>query len=222
MDMQSRTFFVGVLVIVAVVLACGCTQQDEGMTEDEITSTPTATVQAEGAPAQPVPTPPGEWSGDKPEEVKFVNPSVYHITPTETTNAPFVKPPDDLHVVNTTDMKNYATISAENSSGVMTTEIYHIPFPYWELNYTVTGYNSEYAGFRMEIKDAEDPNREVGEVVLIRSDFKQSINSTDEDNNTCTGTLLLREGFKDYYFVIHPETIKSFSINIRVPTKYLV
>lgn len=220
MDMQRRAFFVGVLLVVAVVLACGCTQQEGEMNEDEITPTQTVAVQAEGAPAQPVPTPPGEWGGDKPEEVKFVDPSVYHITPTETTIA-LVKQPDDLHV-NTTFMRDYAAISSKNVSGVMATEVYHIPFPYWELNYTITGYNSDYARFKLEIKDAEDPNRDVGEIALIRSDFKPSVNSTDEENNTCTGTLLLREGFKDYYFVIHPETIKSFSIKIRVPDKYLV
>lgn len=219
MDMQRRTLFVGALLLVAMVVGCGCTQQDSGTVENGTSPTPTVVVQAEAGQVQPVPTPPGQWNGKDPEEVKFVDPSVYHITPTETTIA-LVTPPDDLHV-DTTSMKDYATISSENVSGVMATEIYHIPFPYWELNYTVTGYNSDYAHFKMEIKDAEDPNREVGDITLGRSEFHAEDNSTEEEN-TSTGTLLLREEFGDYYFVIHPELIKSFSIKIRVPGKYLV
>jgi hypothetical protein len=222
MDMQRRDLLACCCLLVLSLLACGCMQA--GGEEAQPTPTPAPPPQVGSDIPQPVPTPPGQWDGKKPYDVKFVDPATYHITPTVTPTITMVKQPNDLQVE--TRMKDYAMISSKNASGVMATEVYHIPFPYWELNYTATGYNSEGARLKIEIRDANDPNRPVGEVKLGRADFKSPTNTTVNNStakeNTCSGTLLLREGFRDYYFVIYPESLRSFDVVIRAPANYMI
>ncbi|QYZ79166.1 hypothetical protein E2N92_06825 [Methanofollis formosanus] len=222
MRMQRRDLLVCFVLLVSL-LACGCTLPGDDGTQSDTTHapalTPASSSQTGNKPLQPVPTPPGQWDGKEPYEVKLVDPATYHITPTDTP-IPTMKQPDDLHI-DTRAMMNYATISSENSTGVMATEIYRVPTPYWELNYTVAASNPEYARFKIEIRDPNDPNRFVGEVSLDRADFSKGTNSTKTDTS-CSGSLALREGFREYYFVIYPEYLRSFSVVVQVPKKYLV
>jgi hypothetical protein len=130
----------------------------------------------------PSPTPTATWNG-KAQNISFVNPQTYHIS----TNSTLPQTPQ----INTTQMNNnrtvYATISGKYSG---TTQIINIPFPYWELSYTLTppeGYNSAVASyaltptlgggasasgiqgsfstvspqFSIQVMDATDPNRIV-------------------------------------------------------------
>lgn len=221
MDMQRRDLL-ACCVLVLSLLACGCTGPggDEAQPTPAPTPTPTPPIQAGSGVPQPVPTPPGEWDGKKPYDVKFVDPATYHITPTVTATTTVVKQPNDLQV-DKTALKEYAKISSTKVEKVMTTEIYHIPFPYWELDYTADAKIKELARFDLEVRDAEDPNRLVAEVNMNRANFLQPKNSTLE-NTANTGTILLREGFRDYYFVIKTDQISSFSLVIKVPEKYLV
>ncbi|WP_298665707.1 hypothetical protein [uncultured Methanofollis sp.] len=226
MDMQ-RIDILACCVLVLSLLACGCTQPggDGAQSGTNTTTVPALTPgspspQAESSSPRAVPTPPGEWDGKKPYDVKFVDPATYHITLTVTPTTTPVKPPNDLHV-DTVAMKDYAKISSTKVEKVMTTEIYHIPFPYWELDYTVNAQFKERARFDLEVRDAEDPNRLLAEVNMNRANFMTPKNNT-LGNTANSGTLLFREGFKDYYFVIRTDKISSFSLVIKVPEKYLV
>lgn len=219
MDMQRRDLL-ACCVLVLALLACGCTQSGDDGAQPTPTPTPAPPLQAGSGNPQPVPTPPGVWDGKKPYDVKFVDPATYHITPTVTPTPTMVKEPNDLRV-DTRTMKDYATISSTKVEKVMTTEIYHIPFPYWELDYTADAKIKEYARFEVEVRDAEDPNRLVAEIDLKRADFMTPKNNT-AGNTANSGTIFLREGFKDYYFVISTESISSFSIVVRAPAQYMV
>jgi hypothetical protein len=84
-----------------------------------ITSLPTTT------PPTPVPT----WNG-KASSVGFVNPATYGITPTQ----PTLSGTNITYTAPNTSMTTYATISGEYSG---TTQVISIPFPYWELRYTI-------------------------------------------------------------------------------------
>ncbi|MDD4254802.1 MAG: hypothetical protein PHP59_05430 [Methanofollis sp.] len=218
MDMQRRDLL-ACCVLVLSLLACGCTGPGGDEAQPTPTPTPAPPIQAGSGVPQPVPTPPGEWDGKKPYDVKFVDPAMYHITPTVTATTTMVKQPNDLQV-DKKAMKEYAKISSNDMGKVMTTEIYHIPFPYWELDYTADAKIKELARFAVEVRDAEDPNRLVAEIDLKRADFMAS--GTSQENTANSGTILLREGFRDYYFVIQKDQISSFSLVIKVPEKYLV
>jgi len=128
------------------------------------------------------PTPALTWNG-KSQSISFVNPQTYHLPANNTL--------PQTPAINTTSINNtrtvYATISG-NYSG--TTQIISIPFPYWELSYTITppaGYNVPVASyaitptlgsgvsasgiqgsfstvspqFSIQVMDATDPNRIV-------------------------------------------------------------
>lgn len=221
MDMQRRVLL-ACCVLVLSLLACGCMQAggDGAQSGPTPTVTPAPPPQGGSGAPQPVPTPPGQWDGKEPYEVKFVDPATYHITPTVTPTITMVKQPNDLQV-ETRKMKDYATISSTKVEKVMTTEVYHIPFPYWEIHYTADAKIKEYARFEVEVRDAEDPNRLVAEIDLKRADFMTPKNSTAEETAN-SGTILLREGFRDYYFVISTESIRSFSVVVRAPAQYMV
>ncbi len=227
MGMHTKSLIVCLLIMAAAVLVCGCT--DESASAGE-TPAPTLPEPTEAAVGQPVPTPPGAWSGSEPKEIGFVDPATYHL-PTPTPTVAFTRPPDDLHVAYGQDgtaseaglsmnvWGSYFEIASTHSGSVMASEVFHIPFPYWAINYTATAYNSEYSAFSVEIRDANDPNRDVGGIELSGPDF---INNDSETNFTASGALLFREGFRDYYMVIDPTGLKSFSVRVFGPAKYLV
>jgi len=129
-------------------------------------------------PPTPVPT----WNG-KAQTLNFVNPNTYQISNNQSL-------PQGTQI-NSTQPDNrrtvYATISGQNSG---TTQIINIPFPYWELSYTIdpiptseapassfaitpTNGNSYSASgiqgsfsttkpqFSIQVMDATDPNRIV-------------------------------------------------------------
>lgn len=226
MGMHTKCLIVCLLIMAAAALVCGCT--DESAPAGE-TPAPTLPEPTEAAVGQPVPTPPGAWDGSEPKEIVFVDPATYHL-PTPTPTVAFTRPPDDLHVIYagfgtaskpgvTEDWRSYFEIASENSGSVMASEVFHIPFPCWAINYTATAYNSEYSGFKVEIRDANDPNRDVGSVILYPADFSKVGDKTDF---TSTGSILFREGFKDYYLVIHPTSLRSFSVTVYGPATYMI
>jgi hypothetical protein len=130
----------------------------------------------------PPPTPVPTWNG-KVQTVGFVNPGTYQITTNQSL-------PQGTQI-NATPQDNrrtvYATISGEDSG---TTQVINIPFPYWELSYTITppaGFGSAVSSyaitptygtgasmsgvqgsfstvqsqFSIQVMDATDPNRIV-------------------------------------------------------------
>ncbi|MDD2473738.1 MAG: hypothetical protein PHR49_07100, partial [Methanoculleus sp.] len=176
---------------------------------------------------QPAPTPAGPVRGEKtPQSVEFVDPRVYHI-PTPTPAITMTKLPDDLRVSG--KMVEYATATVDYPPRVLATGTYHIPYPYWDLNVSVTPMN-EYPWLGIEVRDPEDPNRVVKKIQYSRSDILYPDNSSRSTGNSSTTvdfsereeTFTIREGYDDFYFVIRSESLKSLTLTIRVPEKYLV
>jgi hypothetical protein len=234
---------------------------------------PSGTVGTNGVPVTPlqsqsqtlvattVSTPVPTWNAQV-KDVGFVDPSTYGLTTNQTypnsTRIDSVSP-----VVN---MTSYATFSGALSG---TTQIMYIPFPYWELWYTVdpqperkttqvsitptlgsgasaSGISGSYTTvkpqFTLQVMDANDPNRIVrvisppggidlnlwmgvapttpaNSVLKQRPTAAQTIDPKTLDPRPWKEKFF--EGQKDYYFIINSQNLKSYKIDIKVPTKYI-
>jgi hypothetical protein len=210
----------------------------------------------------PVPTPPPSptWNNTV-QTVGFVNSSTYGVSLTEA--IPNGTRFDNLPL--NTSMTSFAKINGQFSG---TTQIIKIPFPYWELVYTVdpvaetipasvkavpskgssvaySGVQGSFSGatpeFSIQVMDAEDPNRIVRTIsppggidINLWKGIKGSINpaSTAKAGRTTNSadtpvvdprpwTEKFFEGQRSYYFIINAQLLKSYSIDIRVPTRYI-
>jgi hypothetical protein len=141
--------------------------------------TPVTPVPQKPTPS-PTPTPAPTWDASV-KSVEFVNSSVYGISPDA--SLPNGSRLDTLPV--NTSMTSFAKITGQFSG---TTQIIRIPFPYWQIVYTVepvaepvlgtvqaastrgsgvaySGVQGSYSGvtptFTIQVMDADDPNRIV-------------------------------------------------------------
>jgi hypothetical protein len=208
----------------------------------------------------PTPTPLPTWN-EKVQTVGFVNSATYGVS--LTVAIPNGTPFDNLPL--NTSMTSYAKINGQFSG---TTQVIKIPFPYWEIVYTVdpvaetkpgsvavtgtkgsavaySGVQGSYSGatplFTIQVMDAEDPNRVVRTIsppggidINLWKGIKGTINpaSTAKKGKETTSadtvytdprpwTEKFFEGQRSYYFIINSQLIKSYSIDIRVPTRYI-
>jgi len=214
--MQGRHILLLILVTAAVV-AGGCTAPEDPANARPVSSTPSPVpteVQAAGA-GQPAPTPAVPAGAEKtPKSVGFVDPQTYHIatpTPTIGTSAR----PDDLQVSGS--MVKYAAAASDHPPGLLATEVYHIPFPYWAVNVSATPMG-EYPRLTMELYERDDPNRVVKAVQYSRNDFPYSDGKFQKKEEQFT----ILEGYGDYYFVVRSGALKSLEITVFIPEKYLV
>ncbi|WP_321508335.1 hypothetical protein [uncultured Methanoregula sp.] len=220
-----------------------------------------------------VPTPAPTWN-TKVKSVEFVNPATYGISLNETL-------PNGTRIDSIpryVNMTTYATFSGKYSG---TTQIMNIPFPYWELWYTVDpivqkansvavvtqakgdygagSYSSDIKGsystvkpeFTLQVMDADDPNRIVRvisppggiDLNLWLGVAPTAVAAPQETAYLGMGGSILKEkktsdydtkgtdprpwkekffeGQKNYYFIINAENLKSYKIDIRIPTKYV-
>ncbi len=205
--MQRRTILL-LLIVVAAIIAGGCMAPD-------IPESP-----EDPSPLYPTPAPVAtEVRGAGPDhpahhEIEFVDPQRYHA-PTPTPTIAFSRPPDDLRV--SEKMVVYATATIDRPGRVIATETYHIPFPHWDLTVKMTPMN-EFPWFDMDVRDAGDPNRIIQTIRYSRND----ILSGDGDSKEKKETFTIREGYGDYYFIARSESLRSLTITIEVPEKYLV
>ncbi|MFZ0006298.1 hypothetical protein [Methanoregula sp.] len=212
------------------------------------------------------PTPVPTWNG-KTQNISFVNPAKYQISTNQSL-------PQSTQINMSQQDNNrtvYATISGKNSG---TTQIINIPFPYWELSYTIDpmigpmdgpvvqstqitqtmGQGVSYSGiqgsysvvnpqFSIQVMDATDPNRIVRTITPpggIDPDLWEGITPTTP---AATSTIPAKyatieptptfstdprpwlekfyEGGRGYYFVINSQYIKSYTIKILIPTRYI-
>ena len=208
----------------------------------------------------PAPTPLPTWNMSV-QTVGFVDPSVYGISLTgELPNGTRF----DNRPLNTS-MMSFAKISGKYSG---TTQVVNIPFPYWELVYTVepvpetkpgsvtitptkgegagySGIQGSYSGalpeFTIQVMDAQDPNRIVRTIsppggidINLWKGIKNPINPTvtPKQNRITTDpdtpyvdprpwTEKFYEGQRGYYFIISAKLLSSYSIDIRVPARYV-
>ncbi|WP_292522140.1 hypothetical protein [Methanoculleus sp.] len=216
--MQGRHILLLIFLAAAVVIA-GCTAPENTAPDSQPPSpTPSsAPVEAVGA-GQPAPTPavPAR-AGGAPQSVEFVDPATYHI-PSPTPTIAMTKQPNDLRVLE--GMSTYAVVTSEKLSPAprdFATEAYHIPFPYWAVNVSAVPIG-DFPLITVEIRDPKDPNRVIETIRYSRNEFPTS----DRKFNEKDQRFLIKEGYRDYCFVVHTESIRSFKITVYVPTKYLV
>ena len=221
--MQGRQILV-LILLAAAVIAGGCTAEEDTADAQPVSQTPAPTeVQAVGG-SQPAPTPHVPPRGkDQPQSVGFVDPATYHLSMTPTPTTTMMKPPNDIRV--SEKMVEYAVISCDDGlygRRVLTTEVYHIPFPYWAATVSSKA-GTDYPWLVVEIRDPDDPNRLVEEIRYFRGDILHVESNATRNNPVEKGkTFLIREGYDDYYFVTRSESLESFKITISVPEKYLV
>jgi hypothetical protein len=212
------------------------------------------------------PTPVPTWNG-KTQNISFVNPATYQIS----TNQSLTQGTQINALQQDNNRTVYATITGKSSG---TTQIINIPFPYWELSYTIDpmigpmdgptvqstaitptmGQGVSYSGiqgsysvvnpqFSIQVMDATDPNRVVRTITPpggIDPDLWEGITPTIPAATSTIppkyGTIeptptfstdprpwleKFYEGGRGYYFVINSQYIKSYTIKILIPTRYI-
>jgi hypothetical protein len=162
------------------------------------------------APTAPTPTPP--WDGTV-HQVGFVDPSTYHIDLSEYTPGTGVQPSTPPP---SRQMVTYAVIQGRWSG---TTEIITIPFPYWEMHYTVTELTEPgyvFPSINIQVMDADDPNRFVR---IVNPGILDPRNWKENDPRPWVERFF--EGGRNYYFVITTRFVRSYSLEIKVPKQYM-
>lgn len=233
------------------------------------TMSPGAYIQSHMTTAPPTPTPsptsPPPWNPAESQVVGFVDPSAYGLS----TNQSSLNATRVVAAGLDTNMTTFATIeSSTGRSG--TTKILYIPFPYWELVYTVEpasdvkpvtikltptkGEGLSYSGvsgsystakpqFTIQVMDGNDPNRIVRTITppggIDLNLWKGIKPSTTHENSqfktnqmvTAVETKIVDprpwtekffEGQRNYYFIITAQSLDSYSIEIQIPTRYLI
>jgi hypothetical protein len=102
-----------------------------------------------------------------------------------------------------------------------------VPFPYWELSYTVDPTYSPAAGrsvttsvfpqFTVQVMDYDDPNYIV-RVITPPGGINPDNWKTDDPRPWLEKFY---EGQKKYYFVINARFLNSYTLNIKVPSEYV-
>jgi len=175
----------------------------------------------------PAPTP--TWSG-KSSTIGYV------AVGTPDTGSNFTRFPETAPV--SEKMLTYASIS---SVGGGTTQTISMPFPYWELHYTVDPWETTFVGeteskeagpaghtasevfpsFSIEVRDAGDNSlvREIQPQGGLNKKFWEE----EEENDPRPWIEKFYEGRtrRSYYFVVHTHMINSYSMDVKVPERYL-
>lgn len=164
-----------------------------------------------GSPAQ-------IWDG-RPIELGYVDPATYRLTQ-EDTGISARRPVESGE--GTTTLETYATFEGKFSG---TSEIFSIPFPRWELWYTITpsvrpiaeGTSQAvgYPQFSITVMDAQDPSRKVG--TLSPGGIIDDRSWSENDPRPWKQKFF--EGGRSYYLVIDSRLIESYTIEIKVPVQ---
>jgi hypothetical protein len=214
-----------------------------------LTSVPTA-----------LPTPVETWNQSASKTVGFVNSSTYGVYFND--SLPHGTRIDNVPV--DTNMTTIATFAGKYSG---TSQIIKMPFPYWEIWYTVdpfddlggkaqslststvTGskesgskasgssqsviqgsYSVILPSFSLQIMDADDPNRIV-RTITPPGGLDKALWTGKSVEGEYSGTTLIKdprpwkekffEGQRNYYFIVDTQSVNSYSVDIRVPTRYI-
>jgi hypothetical protein len=229
------------LVVVAVVVKPIMTGQPPdlslpaipGLTpepEDTVLPTqqaPQATVIRTTSPTPKPTTPP--WSG-KSTEIGYVSLGSPEETPS------FTRFPDETPAPE--KMLTYETIKS-TWGGI--TQTISMPFPYWELEYSVDPWETTFVGetesreagpagfqygeihprFSIEVRDASD-NSLVREIEPTGG-LDKELWEEEEENDPRPWRERFYEGTakRSYYFVIHTHMINSYTMEVKVPERYV-
>jgi hypothetical protein len=185
--------------------------------------TPVSIPHVTTIPPTPIPT----WDS-KTKTIGLVDPGTYGISMNE--SLPGGTRINSTSVNKTTTI--YATISGKYSS---TTQIITIPFPYWEIWYTVDpaaplggkeGTHTIIQGsfsitnpeFTIQVMDAEDPNRIV-RTITPPGGLDSSLWTGAGDPRPWKEKFY--EGERKYYFIISAHSLNSYKLEVRVPAAYI-
>ena len=180
-------------------------------------------------PTTPPPTTIPAWEGES-KNLGFVAPASVMPTPTHMFPPEITPVPEKL--------LTYVTI--QGKAGGMT-ESFKIPFPYWELWYTVDPWETRYIG--------ETSSKEAGiaDVLAVEVFPSFSIELRDASDNSLVKNIEPRGGLdpdlwdkgeeydprpwkekfyeggsaRDYYFVINTHMIRSYKIEVKAPDRYI-
>jgi len=222
-----------------------------------VVSVTTATKLTPISSPSPVPT----WNGSSPQKIQFVNPSNYGLNLSNySTIAPNYPYSNSMSRANLT---KFATFSGQYSG---TTQIVNVPFPYWELWYTVepvpepirsniqtqstsspgyvltptlgqgpsaSGYQGSYSTamptLTIQVVDANDTSRIVREIsppggidpTLWTTDITSKTGVSVKATDPRPWKETFYEGYHSYYFVITATILKSYKIDIMIPSSYI-
>ncbi len=210
-----------IVLLAAFAVIGGCTTPDDIVDTGPATPTPApAEVEQMGAIAAPTPGSSARMNtAAGPQSVKFVDPATYRI-PTPTPAIAMTEQPNDLRV--SEKMVEYAKATVDYPPGVLATEIYHIPFPYWELSISATSMD-DHPWLSMEIYEKNDPNRAIQEIQFFQFERARAGGGSAGDSAADNGkSFTIRDGYGDFYIVARSGALKSLSLTIRIPEKYLV
>ncbi len=253
MDKKSVMYAAGALAIILVIalvvkpmatgkpLNTGLPVATTPAARLPVTTSPSGTPAPLNVPQVSLSTPPPTaappWDNNV-IPLGFVNPSSYGIS----LDTPL---PNGTRFNTTgpnTSTTSYANITGKYSG---TTQIVTIPFPSWELVYTVdpvpatepgssevvstngtgvshSGAYGSYSGvipqFSVQVVDAADPNRAV-RTFSPPGGINQDLWNAAGDPRPWTEKFY--EGQRSYYFIIKSTLLNSYTINIRVPTQYI-
>lgn len=253
MDKKSVMYAIGalaIILVIAIVVKPILTGQplNTGLPAAE---TPLSTLPVTVSPAQKVitltipqvtissspPTPVPTWDANV-ITIGFVNPSSYGISldPTLPNGTRFTTRGEN------TSMVSYAKIAGKFSG---TTQIVKIPFPSWEIVYTVdpvpeseigsvqvvstqgtgvshSGAQGSYSGvipqFTVQVVDAADPNHFVR---TFSPPGGINLDLWKDTSDPRPWTEKFYEGQRSYYFIIKSTLLNSYSLDIRVPAHYV-
>jgi hypothetical protein len=192
--------------------------------------TPVATTASTPPTSRPTPSPTA-WNGAS-RQISMIP------TPTPT------QPPKTARVESTVTIDNtlvtYATIRGSQSG---MTETFRIPFPYWEIHYTVdpseqllmttetptmaavAGYSGAVVipRFSIRVVDASSPSETV-RMIEPRGGLDPALwkmNESQYDPRPWIETFYQKEPDTNYFFVITAHMIKSYTIQVMVPKRYI-
>ena len=202
-----------------------------------VPATPKPPVTALSPSPTLTPTPVPSWSGQS-QTLGFVDPAKYNATLNNQLSGPHGVVINDTQPT-VEEMVTYATIKGQYPG---TTDKLHIPFPYWQLVYTVDPWEETYQAngsslmggiadslgtevfpsFSITVKDANQPNRTI-RVITPPGGLDAQLWKTGTGYDPRPWKEEFYEGPKDmdYYFLINSHMIHSYQIDVLVPKKYI-
>jgi hypothetical protein len=289
-DYQWVILALGILVVVALIIKPVVTHEPPNfalpqlpalpslvlpsplpvMTASSATATPTlpvtlpaTTVPVPGlTPSHPAtitsPAPTPAWNGSIPTIVQFVDPSNYNLTLFDISQRSSILSNDTSSYRNT-NLSTFATIRGQYSG---TTQVIDIPFPYWELWYTVEpissdirkqsagggyyvispthgegasmsgvqgAYSTALPTFTVQVMEAGNPPKEIRTIAppggidpeIWTKDAVSSSGITIKASDPRPWKEKFYEGQKSYYFIVKAGILKSYQMDLKVPTSYI-
>ena len=183
------------------------------------------------------PTPTPSWSGQA-TGLGFVDPARYNQTPTPTP-IPHTGISSQTSGFDSNSMAIYATIEGKEPGS---TQPISMPFPYWELRYTVNPYETTTSGttgsktqgvaessgyqvfpsFSIRVIDTDQPNTTV-RTITPPGGLDAKLWAKGKDYDPRPWTEKFYEGIENhnYYFVITPYMVHSYRVDVMVPERYV-